>query len=151
MDSEEGKKIVKQREINYRKLLIEQKKQEPTTWDNFGEEEQKINKNKKNKNLPKAREENKLNDETKSKFKTKNKKSLQNTDTKSKQIVKKTNNSKEAIQAEVKQMISEELLNNFDSKKLSFQQTNYLRAAITKNTAMACCNTAGGASLDRVS
>ncbi|XP_005186628.2 uncharacterized protein DDB_G0287625 [Musca domestica] len=59
-DTEEGKKFLKEREKNYRKMLMEEKKKEPTQWEDFDEEKthgsevgkvaQLKNKNKKAKN-----------------------------------------------------------------------------------------------------
>ncbi|XP_073822215.1 uncharacterized protein [Musca autumnalis] len=42
-DTEEGKKFLKDREKNYRKILMDEKKKEPIQWEDFGEEESQEN------------------------------------------------------------------------------------------------------------
>ncbi|XP_075152335.1 uncharacterized protein LOC142226299 [Haematobia irritans] len=40
-NTEEAKKVLKQREQNYRKMLMEQKRNEKTSWEDFGEDNEK--------------------------------------------------------------------------------------------------------------
>lgn len=124
MDTSEAKEMLKQREINYRKLLIEQKKQEPTQWEDFGEEEvnKKIQKNKNN-NHKSGQNKNKNN----------NNKQQQNP-------AKKFNrNSKTNFKHRVggAPILSKKVLENFDKNKLNFKQIDAIRGVITKNTLLA--------------
>ncbi|XP_065356717.1 uncharacterized protein LOC135951072 [Calliphora vicina] len=139
MDSSEGRSVLKQREINYRKSLIEKKKQEPTHWEDFGEEDDTHKNSKKFSNKSKPNKTATLtnqNDEgKKKKFNNKQKSAEHKLDTQSKPNFKK-NVSNSELKADVKEFISKELLDNFDSKKLSFKQNNKLRAVITKTTNM---------------
>ncbi|KAM7350934.1 uncharacterized protein ACRADG_003923 [Cochliomyia hominivorax] len=134
MESSEAKNMLKQREINYRKLLIEEKKQEPTKWEDFEEEET----NKK---------ENNIIDNSKSadKKNRKQKSSEQKLNKQPKRIFKKNVLNSET-KTDVKEFISKKLLENFDSKKLNYKQNNKLRRAITKATYLA----KGGVSIDKV-
>ncbi|TMW49844.1 hypothetical protein DOY81_005084 [Sarcophaga bullata] len=138
MDSEEAKLALKQREMSYRKLLIEQNKQQPTQWENFSDEDDKDSA-KKNKKKYKSNQE--TNDAVnKGQFQSKkNKKKLSKNinelNPKSKSDFKK-NISNAQLKGEVKELISQELLNNFDSKKLNFKQNDQMRKIITKVTTM---------------
>lgn len=121
MNSSEAKEMLKQREINYRKLLIEQKKQEPTQWEDFNENEDE----EKNKKSPKNKNK-KFNNSKDNRNKHKN------------NFEHKLNkNSKTEFKPKPRVFLDQEMLDNFDSKKLNFKQNNYLRAAITKNTLLA--------------
>lgn len=127
MDSSEAKNTLKQREINYRKSLIEQKKQEITKWEDFGENEENNNTTKKNsKNQikgPKGKhlDKNKIKIEPNKPTKTDFKKNLSNL----------------KLKSNVKQLISKDILDNFDSKKLDYQQNDVMRSVITKTTILA--------------
>ncbi|KNC23104.1 hypothetical protein FF38_07180 [Lucilia cuprina] len=141
MDSKDAKTALKQREMNYRKLLIEQKKQESTVWDDFGEEEEDNHKNKqkKFKKFEKTSTDvaiNEIKETNKSKnFNKKQKKAENKLNAESKTKFKK-NVSNSELKADVKEFISKELLENFDSKKLSYEQNDILRRNITKTSAM---------------
>ncbi|XP_037826208.1 uncharacterized protein LOC119614166 [Lucilia sericata] len=146
MDTKDAKTALKQREMNYRKLLIEQKKQESTVWEDFGEEDEdnRKTKQKKHKNIVETSPDVALNEIKEEKgrknFNKKQKKAENKLNSESKTKFKK-NVSNSELKADVKEFISKELLDNFDSKKLSFKQNDTLRRNITKTTMLSFGNT----------
>lgn len=138
MDSEEAKQALKQREMSYRKLLIEQNKQQPTQWENFSDEDDKGGTKKSKKKYKSNQETNDgvNKDQFQSKKNKKNfPKNVNELNPKSKTDFKK-NVSNAELKGEVKELISQELLNNFDSKKLNYKQNDQMRGIITKTTLM---------------
>lgn len=120
MENEERKAILKQREISYRRSLAEQKKQEATKWEDFAEDYGQIDDS--------QTQRHKGNQSTQLQFYK-----AENLNSKSRTRFKKKHSNTNFR----KDFISKDLLENFDSKKLSFEQNDKLRSVITKNTLLA--------------
>ena len=135
MDSEEAKQALKQREMSYRKLVIEQNKQQPTQWESFSDDDDKNGTKKKYKSNQETNDGVKKSQFQSKKNKTNFPKNANELNPKSKTDFKK-NVSNAQLKGEVKQLISQEVLNNFDSKKLTFKQNDQMRKIITKTTTM---------------
>lgn len=136
MDSEEAKQALKQREINYRKSLIEQNKQQPTQWENFSDEDSPDGEKKKKCEQESNQETSDSVNKCQFQSKKKREKVVKELKQKSKTDFKKNDVPNGQLKGEVKQIISQELLDNFDSKKLSLKQNDQLRKIITKTTMM---------------
>ncbi|XP_037928070.1 uncharacterized protein LOC119662509 [Teleopsis dalmanni] len=118
INTEDAKQHLKKREENYRRNLIVEKRKLETVWDDFGEAEESndVPQNNIDQKFVKSPHVDKQNNKQKNnKFKKKFNRQQDNTQT----------------------FINEDLLKNFDSKKLTFEQNNKLRKVITANTMLA--------------
>lgn len=96
MDSDEAKKCLRQREINYRRIRMQEKQNEPVEWESFENEEEETMDN--------------------AKYFKKN---------------------KSQKQPESKRpLIEEELLEDFDGRKLSYYQKDRMRRILTKGACL---------------
>lgn len=98
MNSDEAQKFLRQREINYLRIRMQQKQQEPTEWESFEDD----------------------------------KTSLSSKETNGSKITEKQKNNKKSIRP----IIDEDLLNNFDARKLSYEQRDKMRRILTKGVSL---------------
>lgn len=132
LDTEEGRQFVKQREENYRRSIMEQTPKEPPKWETFSESDDNANKT----NDSSSNGKQKKNKKKKAKKETGGTLPQSNPEFKAKEKTK--TKAKKVKQPQTEQtyegLISKEVLENFDSKKLTFKQNDTLRKMITKAT-----------------
>lgn len=118
LNTEEAKAFLKQREINHRKLLMEEKRKEPTSWEDFEDEDSAKNNRKggtKNKNAKNVVESTKKTEQS--------------------GIHKKKKKGHKDSHAPPP-LIDEDTMKNFDASKLNLHQKNTIRQMLTKATIM---------------
>ncbi|XP_013106222.1 uncharacterized protein LOC106086200 [Stomoxys calcitrans] len=120
-DTDEAKKVLQQREQNYRKLLMEQKRNEATSWEDFGEGSEK--KDEVGKSTSKAKNK---------KEKRKHKKSNDANDEEG--LVDTSSPKKQKQSYDPTPLVDKQTLKDFDASKLDFKQKDKIRQMLTKAT-----------------